>query len=789
MKIMKCWTIILCAFYSQFVVAQLKTTEIKGIVTSRENIPLEGVSISLGGIKVSSDKYGAYKISGQFPEEVVVTAHRIGYLPYKTNVKIIAAQQLLHIQLSPKEHAIEEVQVTGLTKAQEVNRQAYNVTAIDATKLHNASMDVGQVLNRITGVKLRESGGMGSQMTLYVNGYSGNQLKMFLDGLPIDNYGSTFQLNNIPINYVSQVEVYKGVVPVWLGGDALGGAVNLVKNINKGNFLDVSYSYGSFNTHRATLNMGHISQNGFTVELNAYQNYSDNNYKVFVDLVPDPSSGVTVPGYAKRFHDTYKNKMLNFNVGVSNKKWADQLLVGLNLGDNYADIQTGNRMEEVFGARFRDGNIIQPTLSFRKNNLGVAGLDVSVKGSFNFGKERSVDTVYRRFFWSGESVPRGNKDWEPGGERTKELYEYKNNNGNLAATVKYTLAENQILNFNNTFTTANRKGENKLQPDNDFYKQPKFTQKNITGLGYGAKFGDHWNFNVFGKYYHQYVKAYTVYNNVYSSNDHKRSLFGYGLANSYDFSERSQVKLSFEKTYRVPELNELFGDVINLEANPDLKPESSYNLNLGFNKHFLINDNNEIYLNTGAVYRYAKDFIRYVLSSVQFDGTIRQTAQNQRDISNLGFDTELKYVYAKKLAITGAITYQNLRNRTKYETSSTDISIFYKDRIPNIPYLFGNADVSYFLEDVFTKGGRLSATYNLQYVHDYFLRWPSAGSSNKDVIPLQTSHDFNITYSFANGKYNIGIDGRNLTDALLYDNYMLQKPSRNFSVKLRYNIK
>jgi len=355
---MKCWTIIFCAFYSQFVVAQLKTTEIKGVVTSRENIPLEGVSISIGGIKVSSDKYGAYKISGQFQQETELTANRIGYLPYKTSVKIIAPNQLLNIQLNPKEHTIEQVQVTGLTKAQEVNRQAYNVTAIDATKLHNASMDVGQVLNRITGVKLRESGGMGSQMTLYVNGYSGNQLKMFLDGLPIDNYGSTFQLNNIPINYVSQVEVYKGVVPVWLGGDALGGAVNLVKNINKGDFLDVSYSYGSFNTHRATINMGHISKNGFTVELNAYQNYSDNNYKVFVDLVPDPSSGVTVPGYATRFHDTYKNKMLNFNIGVSNKKWADQFLVGVNLGDNYADIQTGNRMEEVFGARFRDGKSI-----------------------------------------------------------------------------------------------------------------------------------------------------------------------------------------------------------------------------------------------------------------------------------------------------------------------------------------------------------------------------------------------------------------------------------------------
>ena len=44
--------------------------------------------------------------------------------------------------------------------------------------------------------------------------------------------------------------------------------------------LDASYSYGSFNTHKSYVNLGQTLSNGFKYELNAFQNYSDNNYWV-----------------------------------------------------------------------------------------------------------------------------------------------------------------------------------------------------------------------------------------------------------------------------------------------------------------------------------------------------------------------------------------------------------------------------------------------------------------------------------------------------------------------------
>lgn len=49
-----------------------------------------------------------------------------------------------------------------------------------------------------------------------------------------------------------RIEVYKGVVPISLGGDALGGAVNIVTKQNMRKYIDASYSIGSFNTHKAS---------------------------------------------------------------------------------------------------------------------------------------------------------------------------------------------------------------------------------------------------------------------------------------------------------------------------------------------------------------------------------------------------------------------------------------------------------------------------------------------------------------------------------------------------------
>lgn len=127
----------------------------------------------------------------------------------------------------------------------------------------------------------------------------------------MDGMSSAFSLSNIPAGLAKRVEVYKGVVPIELGGDALGGAINIVTDNSRRTRVNASYSYGSFNTHKSNVYAEHTTKNGFYVSLNAYQNYSDNDYKVHIDsYTKGDGSGQVVEGdfTVRRFHAMYHNE-------------------------------------------------------------------------------------------------------------------------------------------------------------------------------------------------------------------------------------------------------------------------------------------------------------------------------------------------------------------------------------------------------------------------------------------------------------------------------------------------
>ncbi|WP_442591422.1 TonB-dependent receptor [Pedobacter sp. AW31-3R] len=784
---------ILCAIIFCVQAQKSNTGGIKGKLSDEQSLSIASATVRLMPLKkeVVTDNHGNY-IFTQLPAgNYTIHINALGFEKQERKVTVKVGQVLVqNFSVVVDGRDIEEVAIVGLSKNKKISQEAYNVSVIDAKKLYNTTMDIGQALNRVSGVRLRESGGVGSNMTFSLNGFSGNQVKMFLDGLPMDNFGSSFQLNNIPVNFAERVEVYRGVVPVWLGGDALGGAVNIVSKTDPGKYLDASYSFGSFNTHKTNINAGFVDKNGFTVQLNAFQNYSDNNYWVNMK-VADLVSGIYSPVQrVRRFHNTYHNETVVANVGVSNKKYADQLLLSLTVGNNRSEVQTGNIMEDVYGGRETRGSILQPGIKYLKKDLFLKGLNVSVTGRFNLGKERSLDTVPRRFNWLGESVPRyPNNPEAQGGESSLTDYRYKNNNGLASANVSYDISEKHSLMLNHMYSTFNRTGLNTYFPDLPENRFPKKTSKNITGLGYRIAWNEKWNTNLFVKQYNQKNSSYTYLNEVFNLNESSLNKTGYGVATTYFLKKDLQFKLSYEMAYRLPEGSELFGDGLNQIANPDLKPENSDNINVGLSYFFKLNHSHRFSVDANYVYRSADDYIRAVLGSLQSNGSRTLRYENQRSVRNNSVDANLRYYYKNLISLGGNITYQNLINTTKGEPGKLIQSTVYKDRLPNTPYLFGNADANINFANVRSKGDVLSIGYNLLYVHEFFLDWPSlATPSERFTIPGQLSHDVNMVYTMASGKYNIALECLNITDVTRYDNFAMQKPSRSFNVKLRYFI-
>lgn len=757
-----------------------------GTVLTGDGSPAIGAQVILAGSdkETVTDENGVFIFNDVKPGNYKVSISYLGYNDHTTDVQIGTGGERIDFTLKEQNGAIENVIIRGLSESEQVNRQAYNVAAIDAKKLYNTTLDLAHALDRVPGVRLRESGGVGSNMELSLNGFSGRQIKMFIDGIPMDNFGSSFQINNIPINLAERVEVYKGVVPVWLGADALGGAVNIVTDNKKRNYIDVGYSFGSFNTHRSSLNAAVTSKSGLTAEINLFQNYSDNNYKVTLDVDDIKTGAYTRDTTVRRFHDQYHNETAILNVGFVDKKWADKFLIGFVAGQNYREIQTGARMEAVFGQRHAFGNILMPTIKYKKRNIFIEGLDLVVNGNFNFGKETNVDTFSGSYDWYGryKYIP------GVGREASRQIYKYGNNTGVATASLNYKLNEQHSFALNHVITTFNRKGFDELDPYSERHAQPQITTKNVTGLSYQFNANDKFTSTIFGKVLRQDARtteaftASTSSETVYFPARSNQTNYGYGIATTYYIVPQLQTKVSYERAIRLPDAQELFGDVINTAGNFKLKPESTHNINLGFVYTKDLTTKSQISTAVTAIYRYSHDFI-YMKFTPNQDKYI---LDNRAGVRTWGAEFDARYDYDNRLHIEINGTYQDIRNMVKYDDDGM-LSIVYKDRLHNIPYLYGHAAASYSFNSLLDKGDRLTLNYNLLTVHPFFLYWPSQGNPKlKKDTDAQFSHDLTATYTLKGGRYNIALECRNFMDNQLFDNFELQKPGRAFSIKLRY---
>jgi len=573
------------------------------------------------------------------------------------------------------------------------------------------------------------------------------------------------------------------VVPVEFGADALGGAINIVTAQRNASHLDASYSFGSFNTHRSNINFRHRASNGFTLSVSAYQNYSDNSYRVKTRLLDlETNSFSTEEYWFRRFHDNYHNETVTAKVGVTGKSWADRLLVGATYSREKADIQNANLMKIVYGGRLRRAQSIIPTLNYEKRF--AKNLRVSVVSTFNNVKNNNIDTLARQYNWNGDYREKGSK-----GEGQYSMAEYINRNANLTANLSYRWRERHSLTLNNRYDHFTRRATDDAA-NSETATAATFMRrtntKNILGASYLYNIERRLALSAFGKFYNVGVRGpinvSTTTTATYEEQFRAYRTWGYGLAATVFALRDLQMKASFERACRLPTENELFGDESLETGDASLKPETSRNINLNISYDAVIQREHTIIAEAGFIYRDTRDYIRRRIEQ-RYGGAF---SVNHGKVRNIGVDGELRYFYKRRLSVGGNFTYQNIRNMERYDVYGREL-IYYRDRMPNVPYMLGNADANYVFERFLWKRSRLSLGYNLRYVHSFFRDWESEGGDI--IIPAQLSHDLNMVCSLQDGRYNISLEINNITDEMLFDNYSLQKPGRNFAVKIRYVLR
>ena len=764
---------------------------LSGVVVDNNNTPIPDVNIQINELKgegTTTDFNGRFSI--QLAEgSYTLKISYLGYQPKNISVQIDNSKPLkLRIQLQDAVEELQNVIIDAKTEALKTKEAAFEVEVIETRDLKNLSVDVNAVLTTIPGINIRQRGGLGSSFDFSLNGLSGKQIKFFIDGIPFENYGSALSFNNFPATLIERAEVYKGVVPVYLGADALGGAVNIITNQRKRNFLDASYDFGSFNTHRTTLNTQYITSSGFVTRLSSYINYSDNNYEIDDIVVRDElgnDTGERVDN-VERFHDAYSSQMINFKTGFVEKPFADELFIGVLAAANRNEIQHPIDPQNPFGEVFTKNKLLSGSIQYRKKDIIWQNLDINLYASIAKSKEKVVDTSSRKYDWFGNFIERGDQTLGEF-ESRKTLFEFTDHLHTVNGLLSYTIDDNQRLYFNYTKNYIERQGNDPLAVGRIAFNDPHTVNKNILGLSYDFDlFQDKVKTSLFTKSY--LLSSKGIIEDLFAGNEADRftefqnnfNEFGYGFATTYFFKDNVQLKASLEKTFRIPEGYEVFGDGFLLKSNPQLLPETSYNANLGL-LYNLEKNRFRVQTDLNTFLRDSENFI-----AIRSEG-IFSRYYNTTNAQSTGIEGEIRTLFEDRYFLDINATYQRIIDKNAGDNRGVDF--LENQRIANIPYLFGNLRVGSKFDDLFRAKDLFTISWSSFYVYEYPLTsFVEGNPEDRAMIPEQLSHSFLMGYSFDDGKYNLSLLIKNITDAKVYDNFEIQQPGRAFYLKFRYYL-
>lgn len=783
---------------------------IEGKVIAQTNETLFGATVFLENTSIGAqtDVNGNYAIK-KIPEGTYTLV--VSYLGYSSARKSISIEKRKRIKIDftlvENAESLREVVVNGKSEKSKIETKGFAVNAIEMKEVVLQTIQANEVLDRSSGVRIRQNGGLGSRVRYNINGLSGHAIRVFINGVPIQSYGPSFSLSSIPTNMIERIEVYKGVVPVELAGDALGGAINVILKENLAqNALAASYSFGSFNTHQASLSGNHYNaDSGFTVRGSGFYNYSDNNYKVWGNQVytTEPTTGDITYVKGERFHDTYSSRGVNLDIGISNRNWADELLIGMVYSSLDRDIQHGATMESVYGNRNASQQTKLASLSYKDDSFLSDKLGVQVFSSYSNLRRNITDTIADIYDWDGKRKERfdsagnfiGYYEYIAGAEAgTPTLQESieKVYVGKATTTYKIAPGHNATLNF--LHTRFIRDSEDPLKHvDIRDLEDTRFSNRSILGLGYNLNgFDDRLKTSVFYKYFNQGIRiveyrkqndAAEVELNQVSRNVETN---GYGFTLAYELFPKILIQASAENSFRLPVARELFGNLAeNLEPNYNLKPERSKNINMGLTLGTFTFGKHETRFRINTFIRDTKDKIK---RNVREDDTDETTEYvNDDSYISKGFDIDLFYSYDNKLDFTSNVSIFNSRFNTEFDETGLQYD-WYRDRERNAPFFTANGNLRYRVFDLLKKGSNTAFTSNLSYVHWFYRDWESLGGSGKDIVPTQLVFDLGIAHTLPNKRFTISFDARNIFNDQVFDNYALQKPGRAFYAKINYTI-
>ena len=748
---------------------------LSGTITDRAtHTPLIGADVYIQELQkgTSTDNKGFYTLKNIPAGSYTLRVSYIGYKAQKRPLRV-SGETVLNLALEEETQSIDEVVVSAKAKARAIKEQAMPITVIDMASLRGTTSNVQDIIAKTVGVTLRSTGGVGSAARISVRGLEGKRIGFFIDDFPMGEQSDYVDINDIPVDMIDRIEIYKGVVPARFGGSAMGGAVNIVLREYPSRYADLSYTLERFNTHKAQAVFKRSdSKRGLLLGIGGVYASSDNDYEM---EIPN-RQGLKV----RRNHDAYRKYMVGGSFKA--KKWYfNEIEVEPIYVRTYKEVQ-GIEHDVREAHSYLD--MLGVVTKFEKEGFLTDGLSLTMYHNFASLKANVVDKAQRIYQWDGSSYPStSHYGGELGLGYASDSDDRKLTYANRI-NLEYILSEQHSLNLNSQFNYAKGEPHNPLKElsmgkqtdfDSDMYSW-------VAGLSYDYRDRtDHLLNSLSARYYNYHLntrKGFVFGSGVKDIDLHK-SDFGFSDALRYRFLPTLMEKVSAGYEVRIPSENELLGDGVNTIAAEELLPERNLSANLGvlYDLTGAHATNAQIELN--FFYMQIEDVIRFT------QGVLGSQYQNFGQMRTIGVEFDAKADLSPSLYGYLNTTYQDLRDIRQYEQNSTVPNPTKGKRMPNIPYLLANAGLEYHRENLFGGTGQntrlmLDAAFIEEYYYDFELT-----QLDKRRIPRNLTLDVGFEHSFKHQHLFLSGKVRNLTDQKVVTEFNRPLPGLSWAVKLR----
>ena len=272
--------------------------------------------------------------------------------------------------------------------------------------LNSGAQDLKSILDKIPGLDLKQNGQAGQLTSLFSRGTNSNHTLYFINGVAINDQSTTQGLHNFGQDFVQtlqQIEIYKGPNGAHFGPSAIGGAINLITDVDYQNNLNVN-GYNFLN-NSVDGNYTMVTDNGWTLNFKGGLNKTKTGSARHGGAEDDAAEN------AQFNFNSYK--FLNENLKIKSMFYSRKTEAdydgsssdenGYNADDKMYAIQTGieykkNNLEDSlvlhynnYDRQYENGGYLDTYYSESFITKGERSIKYSNKLSFGFGTEYKYD--------------------------------------------------------------------------------------------------------------------------------------------------------------------------------------------------------------------------------------------------------------------------------------------------------------------------------------------------------------------------------------------------------------